>query len=125
MALTHSVSSPPPPPRLRRAQAFPTEFAASASMSSRPAGRRLSASATAENASARAAKAASLENKRVALGNLTNVVSGRTGAADAVWLVARSGLFLSPQQLLLLGFSLLTRGRHVETSPRCDTYRTC
>lgn len=82
MALTHSVSSYPPP-RLRRAQAFPTEFAASASMSSRPAGRRSSASATAETAGARVAKAASVESRRAALGDLTNVVGGRSGAADA------------------------------------------
>ncbi|VAH03766.1 cyclin-A1-4-like isoform X1 [Triticum dicoccoides] len=52
-------------------------------MSSRPARRRSSASATAETAGARAAKAASLENKRAALGNLTNVAGGRTGGADA------------------------------------------
>uniref|UniRef100_A0A452Y8Q9 Cyclin-like domain-containing protein n=1 Tax=Aegilops tauschii subsp. strangulata TaxID=200361 RepID=A0A452Y8Q9_AEGTS len=51
-------------------------------MSSRPAGRRSSASATAETAGAKAAKAASLENRRAALGNLTNVAGGRTGAAD-------------------------------------------
>ena len=60
--------------------------AASDSMSSRVAGSRSSASAKAGNPGARAPKATSQPQgkKRVALGNLTNVVGGKAGAADAV-----------------------------------------
>uniref|UniRef100_A0ACD5TKD7 Uncharacterized protein n=1 Tax=Avena sativa TaxID=4498 RepID=A0ACD5TKD7_AVESA len=50
-------------------------------MSSRVAGRRLSASAMVGNPGARASKATSKEKKRVALGNLTNVVGGKAGSA--------------------------------------------
>lgn len=49
----------------------------------------------AENAGVGGAKAKAQAKKRIALGNLTNVIGGRAGAAkgaaDVVWLVPRSG----------------------------------
>ncbi|XP_003566404.1 cyclin-A1-4-like [Brachypodium distachyon] len=51
-------------------------------MSTLVAGRRSSVSSKAENIGARAAKLTAQDKKRVALGNLTNIVGGRASAAD-------------------------------------------
>jgi hypothetical protein len=90
-------------------------------VASRRSSASASASATAANPGSRAAKATSKDKKRVALGNLTNVVGGKAGAADAVWLLVVR--YCSRGRLLAWVSRRLGGDGHVETSSRCDTYR--